>query len=82
MAGYVEKCLPCSRVKAEHQKPSRFLQPLEIPVWKWELITMDFVIKLPRTKCGNDAIWVIVDMLTKTAHFLAIKETFDLERLA
>ncbi|KAD5508448.1 hypothetical protein E3N88_16151 [Mikania micrantha] len=69
-------------VKAEHQKPSGKLQPLEIPVWKWEKITMDFVMKLPRTKKGNDAIWVIVDRLTKSAHFLAIKESFELERLA
>ncbi|KAD7479048.1 hypothetical protein E3N88_02184 [Mikania micrantha] len=82
IAGYVERCLTCLQVKAEHQKPSGKLQPLEIPVWKWEKITMDFVMKLPRTKKGNDAIWVIVDRLTKSAHFLAIKESFELERLA
>jgi hypothetical protein len=51
-------------------------------VWKWEKIAMDFVMKLPRTKKGHDAIWVIVDRLTKSAHFLPIKETYDLERLA
>jgi hypothetical protein len=76
------KCLTCSQDKAEHQKPSGFLQPLENPVWKWEMITMDFVMKFPKIKGGNDAILVIVDRLTKSAHFLAIKETFDLERLA
>jgi hypothetical protein len=58
------------------------LQPLGTPVWKWEKITMDFVMKVPKTKKGNDAIWVIVDRLTKTAHFLHIKETYYLERLA
>ncbi|KAJ0557459.1 putative nucleotidyltransferase, Ribonuclease H [Helianthus annuus] len=82
IAEYVSKCLTCSQVKAEHQKPSGLLQQLEMPVWKWELITMDFVTKLPRTRKGNDAIWVIVDRLTKSAHFLPIKETFSMERLA
>ena len=53
-----------------------------MPVWKWELITMDFVTKLPKTKRGNDAIWVIIDRLTKSAHFLPMKETFSMERLA
>ena len=79
---YVEKCLTCSQVKAEHQKPYDMLQPLEIPVWKWEKITMDFVTKLPRTRKGCDAIWVIVDRLTKSAHFFPIKETYPLPRLA
>jgi hypothetical protein len=78
---YVEKCLTCSQVKAEHQKPLGLRQSLGIHVWKREKITMDFMMKLPRTKRGNDAICVIVDRLTKTAHFLAIKEMFDLERL-
>ncbi|KAJ0538417.1 putative nucleotidyltransferase, Ribonuclease H [Helianthus annuus] len=82
IAEYVSKCLTCSQVKAEHQKPSSLLQQLEMPVWKWELISMDFVTKLPRTRKGNDAIWVIVDRLTKSAHFLPIKETFSMERLA
>ncbi|KAJ0705064.1 putative nucleotidyltransferase, Ribonuclease H [Helianthus annuus] len=82
IAEYVSKCLTCSQVKAEHQKPSGLLQQLEMPVWKWELITMDFVTKLPRTRKGNDAIWVIVDRLTKSAHFLPMKETFSMERLA
>lgn len=58
---YVERCLTCLKVKAEHQKPYGKVQPLEIPVWKWEKITMDFITKLPRTKKKNDAIWVIVD---------------------
>ncbi|KAF5798016.1 putative nucleotidyltransferase, Ribonuclease H [Helianthus annuus] len=82
VAAYVSKCLTCSQVKAEHQKPSGLLQQLEIQVWKWELITMDFVTKLPKTRKGNDTIWVIVDRLTKSAHFLPMKETFSMEQLA
>ncbi|CAL9001524.1 unnamed protein product [Prunus brigantina] len=60
----------------------RTQQPLPIPEWKWELITMDFVFKLPRTSKGHDGIWVIVDRLTKSAHFLPIKETYSLSKLA
>ena len=58
------------------------LQQMEIPVWKLDLITMDFVTKLPKTARGHDAIWVIVDRLTKSAHFLPISEKYTLERLA
>ncbi|GJX71329.1 putative reverse transcriptase domain-containing protein [Tanacetum coccineum] len=65
IAEYVGKCLTCSRVKAECQKPSGLLIQPEIPTWKWERITMDFVTKLPRTSNGHDTIWVIVDRLTK-----------------
>ncbi|KAI3797801.1 hypothetical protein L1987_33064 [Smallanthus sonchifolius] len=79
---YVSKCLTCSQVKAEHQKPYEKIQPLDIPEWKWEHITMDFITKLPRTAKGHDTIWVIVDRLTKSAHFLPIRETFSSERLA
>ncbi|GJY70216.1 putative reverse transcriptase domain-containing protein [Tanacetum coccineum] len=70
IATYVSKCLTCLRVKAEHQKPSGLLVQPEIPEWKWDNITMDFVTKLPRTTNGCDDIWVIVDRLTKSAHFL------------
>ncbi|KAJ9553287.1 hypothetical protein OSB04_017332 [Centaurea solstitialis] len=83
MARYVEKkCLTCLRVKAEHQRPHGKLQPLEIPVWKWEHITMDLITKLPRTPRNVDAIWVIVDRLTKSAHFIAINESSWSEKLA
>ncbi|GJY53953.1 reverse transcriptase domain-containing protein [Tanacetum coccineum] len=74
IATYVSKCLTCSKVKAEHQRPSGLLQQPEIPEWKWDKITMDFITKLPRSKNGHDTIWVIVDRLTKSAHFLAIRE--------
>ncbi|GKE55214.1 putative reverse transcriptase domain-containing protein, partial [Tanacetum coccineum] len=76
------ECLTCSKVKAEHQKPSRLLQQPEIPKWKWENITIDFINKLPRTSSGHDSIWVIVDRLTKSAHLLAICEDYMIERLA
>ncbi|KAI5339223.1 hypothetical protein L3X38_018495 [Prunus dulcis] len=82
IAKYVSRCLICQQVKAERQKPSGLMQPLPIPEWKWERITMDFVFKLPRTSKGHDGIWVIVDRLTKSAHFLPIKETYSFTRLA
>ncbi|GJT73175.1 putative reverse transcriptase domain-containing protein [Tanacetum coccineum] len=72
--------IPC-RVKAECQKPSDLLVQPVIPVWKWENITMDFVTKLPKTSTGQDTIWVIVDRLTKSAHFLPMKETDSMEKL-
>ncbi|GJY80476.1 putative reverse transcriptase domain-containing protein [Tanacetum coccineum] len=81
IATYVSKCLTCAKVKAEHQKPSGLLQQPEIPVWKWERITMDFVSGLPRTPSGYDTIWVIVDRLTKSAHFLPMKKMDSMEKL-
>ncbi|GJV58346.1 putative reverse transcriptase domain-containing protein [Tanacetum coccineum] len=74
IATYVSKCLTCAKVKIEYQKPSGLLVQPEIPQWKWENITMDFVTKLPRTAAGQDTIWVIVDRLTKSAHFLPMRE--------
>ncbi|KAI3686167.1 hypothetical protein L1987_79840 [Smallanthus sonchifolius] len=79
---YVAKCLTCSKVKAEHQRPSGLLEQPEIPVWKWENLAMDFITKLPRTSSGYDSIWVIIDRLTKSAHFLPIREDFKVEKLA
>ncbi|GKA30143.1 putative reverse transcriptase domain-containing protein [Tanacetum coccineum] len=74
-------CLTCFKVKAEHQKPSRLLEQPEIPEWKWENITMDFIVKLSRTSSGHDSIWVIVDRLTKYAYFLAVCEDYKTERI-
>ncbi|GJW19848.1 putative reverse transcriptase domain-containing protein [Tanacetum coccineum] len=82
IAMYVSKCLTCLKVKAEHQRPSGLLQQPEIPEWKWEGIAMDFVTKLPRTSSGHDTIWVIVDRLTKSAHFLPMREDYKMDRLA
>ncbi|GJY02144.1 putative reverse transcriptase domain-containing protein [Tanacetum coccineum] len=81
IATYVGKCLTCSKVKAEHQKPSGLLVQPEIPEWKWEKITMDFITKLPKTTNGYDTIWVIVDRLTKSAHFLPMRENDPMEKL-
>ncbi|GKD36740.1 retrotransposon protein, putative, ty3-gypsy subclass, partial [Tanacetum coccineum] len=81
IATYISKCLTCARVKAECQKPSGLLVQPVIPVWKWENIKMDFVTKLPKTLSCQDAIWVIVDQLTKSAHFLPMKETDSMEKL-
>ena len=77
---FVRRCLTCQQVKAEHQKPAGLLQPLEVAEWKWEHVTMDFVTHLPRTQQKHDAVWVIVDRLMKSAHFLAVRMTFALER--
>ncbi|GKB91985.1 putative reverse transcriptase domain-containing protein [Tanacetum coccineum] len=81
IAEYVGKCLTCSRVKAECQKPSGLLVQPEIPMWKWERITMDFITKLPKTSNRHDTIWVIVDRLTKSAHFIPTRETDSMETL-
>ena len=79
---FVAKCLVCQQIKAEHQRPLGTLQPLPIHEWKWEHIIMDFVSGLPRTQTGNDSIWVVVDRLTKSAHFLPIKVNYSLDKLA
>ncbi|GJY85738.1 putative reverse transcriptase domain-containing protein [Tanacetum coccineum] len=81
IAEYVDKCLTCSKVKAECQKPSSLLIQPEISTWKWKRITMDFVTKLPKTSSGHDTIWVIVDRLTKLAHFIPTRATDSMETL-
>ncbi|WJZ92673.1 hypothetical protein VitviT2T_011657 [Vitis vinifera] len=72
---FVSKCLTCQQVKVEHQKPAGLLQPLPIAEWKWDHVTMDFVTGLPRTPQSKDSVWVIVDRLTKSAHFLPMRIT-------
>ncbi|GKC60625.1 putative reverse transcriptase domain-containing protein, partial [Tanacetum coccineum] len=81
IATYVSKCLTCAKVKAKHQRPLGLLQQPKIPEWKWDKITMDRITKLPRLRSGHDAIWVIVDILTKSAYFLAIREDFNTDKL-
>ncbi|GJT90683.1 putative reverse transcriptase domain-containing protein [Tanacetum coccineum] len=70
-------CLTCAKVKAEHQRPYGLLVQPDIPEWKWEKITMDFITKLPKTAAGYDLIWVSIDHLTKSAHFLPMRDIFD-----
>ncbi|GJX23006.1 putative reverse transcriptase domain-containing protein [Tanacetum coccineum] len=82
IATYVSKCLTCAKVKPEHQRPSGLLVQPEIPQWKWDNITMDFVTKLPKSSQGYDTIWVIVDRLTKSAIFMPMRETNPMDKLA
>ena len=78
MVRYVEQCLTCQQVKA----PVGMLQPLHVPEWKWEDMTMDFVARLPRTKEDYDSIWDIIDRLTKSAHFLPVRTTYTMDKYA
>jgi hypothetical protein len=73
IARYVVRCDTCRRVKAIHMKTTGPLQSLPIPTWNWEDISMDFIVGLSRTTKRFDSIWVIVDRLTKIAHFLPVK---------
>ncbi|GJU83357.1 putative reverse transcriptase domain-containing protein [Tanacetum coccineum] len=82
IATYVIKCLTCAKVKAKHQRPSGLLVQLDIPQWKWDNITMDFVMKLPKSSQGYNTIWVIVDRLTKSAIFVPMRENDPMEKLA
>jgi hypothetical protein len=75
IAKYVAECDICHRVKASHLKSAGVLQLLTIPLWKWVDISMDFIVGLPPTARRKDSIWVIVDRLTKTAHFIAVHTT-------
>nr|GEV31884.1 retrotransposon protein, putative, Ty3-gypsy subclass [Tanacetum cinerariifolium] len=81
IATYVSKCLICAKVKAEHQRLLGLLQQAKIPEWKWEHITMDFVMGLLRTPSSYDSIWVITNWLTKSAHFLPMKKTDSMKKL-
>ena len=82
VVGFVSRCLICQQVKVKHQRLVGLLQSLLIPQWKWEKITMDFVVGLLRCQSGYDAIWVIVDRLTKSAHFLSMKNSDSIAKLA
>jgi len=75
VAKYVASCGICQRVKAEHKSPAGKLQSLEVPMWPWDDIAMDFVVGLPRSPRGRDTIWVVVDRLSKVAHFIPIRST-------
>ena len=82
IASYVARCDICQRVKAEHQCPVGLLQPLKIPEWKWEEVGMDFIIGLPQSNRGHDSIWVIVDRLSKVAHFIPVSTSYRGSQLA
>nr|XP_009792468.1 PREDICTED: uncharacterized protein LOC104239522 [Nicotiana sylvestris] len=78
----VAQCPNCQQVKAEHQRPGGLTQCIELPLWKWDMINMDFIIGLPRTPWRYDSIWVIIDRLTKSAHFLPVRTTYSAEDYA
>jgi hypothetical protein len=82
VAAHVALSDVCQKVKAEYQRPAGLLQPLKVPEWKWDEIGMDFIVGLPRTRDGYDSIWVIVDGLTKVAHFIPVKKTYTGVKLA
>jgi hypothetical protein len=82
VAEYVALCDNCQRVKAKRQIPAGLLQPLKIPQWKWEEISMDFIVRLPTTQSGYDSIWVIVDRFSKVAHFIPVKTMYKGAKLA
>eukprot|EP00253_Pinus_taeda_P031475 PITA_31475 len=79
---YLARCLECQQVKAKHQHPAGLLQPIPIPEWKWETITMDFITGLPKPKSSNDSIMVVVDKLSKSAHFIPVQSTYHAAQIA
>ena len=81
IAWHVVRCDICNRIKAKHQRPAGLLKPLDVSMWKWESISMDFIVSLPRTPKGHDSILVIVDRLTKVAHFIAMRKDYITEKL-
>src|SRR5713226_7379913 len=82
MAEYISRCMKCQHVKVEHQHPAGLLQPLPILEWKWEVISTDFITGLPMTWRQHDSIMVVVDKLTKAAHFIPVKSTHKTDDIA
>jgi hypothetical protein len=82
IAEYVAPCDNCQRVKAERQRPAKLLHPLKIPQWKWEEISMDFIVGLPTMQSGYDSIWVTVDNFSKVAYFILVKTMYRGAKLA
>ena len=81
VAEYVSRCAVCQQVKAERKKPFGLMQPLPVPQWKWEKYHYGFCVQLPRTRNGYDGVWMIVDWLTKSAHFIPVREKYSLNKL-
>ena len=75
VAEYIARCFECQQVKTEHQHTVGLLQPLPIPSWKWEIIGLDFITGLPTNQNQNNSIMVVVDKLSKAAHFILVKTT-------
>jgi hypothetical protein len=81
-ARYVSECDTCWKVKADYMKPGGLLQPLSILAWKWDNISMDFIVGLPMMACKFDSIWVIVDRLSMSTHFIPVHSHNDAQRYA
>ena len=84
IAEYISKCMKCQQVKVEHQHPTSLLQPFPVPKWKWEVVSMDFIIGFPMTWRQHDSIMVVVDKLTKASHFIPVNSTHktnDIEKI-
>ena len=79
---YITKCMEFQRVKVEHRHPAGLRQPLPIPEWKWDVVTIDFIMKLPWSSQQNDSIMVVVDKLTKATHFVPVKSTHKAANIA
>ena len=82
LAEYIARCFECEQVRIEHQHPAGLLHPLPIPSWKWEIISLDFFTGLPKNHYLNDSIMVVVNRLTKAAHFIPIKTTYKAANIA
>ena len=82
IAIFIAKCQEYQLVKAEHQHPLGLLQPFPIPEWKWEVISMDFITRLPKIKKQNDSIFVVIDKILKAAHFIPMKSTYKAMNIA
>ena len=82
VAEYIARCFECQQVKTKHQQPASLLQPLPIPSCKWEIISLYFITGLPKNQNQNDSIMVVVDKLSKAAHFIPVKTTFKAANIA
>ena len=82
IADFVSKCPNRQQVKEEHKKLGGLTQEIDIPTWKWNVINMEFIKGLPRTRRQHDSIWVIVDRMTKSSRFFAVKTTYSAEDYA
>ena len=82
VAEYIARCIECQQVKVEHRHPTGLLQPLPIPDWKWEIISLDFITGLPKNKKQNDYVMVVVDKLSKASHFILVKTTYTTAKIA
>jgi hypothetical protein len=81
-ARYVSECDTCRKVKADYMKPGGLLQPLSILEWKWEDISMNFIVGLPMTARKFDSIWVIVDRLSKSTQFIPVHTNYNVYKYA